>query len=529
MTGPNAGSGNTSVLHIINTSNSSQQFYGTLYNDAGERLGEAETLLTSATIAPYGRATLSSEQISDLFGETWSNPAMLEVGGADSFSLMIRLESPSGLVSNTNCVTENVVHNLEGFDSANISLVRFINTGTGTISNITGTIYDESGSIIGSADQTLLESLGAKQQTFLNRNSLGDLFGVQWDGTASLYVTNKPDLKLILINFIVNQETFFNFSCFDGDDDLENPVADTVADTNQDITNSIFTNTSADCADYANTYVANVSDVFNSRDFQADVNLTNEGNSCSLAVDGIPNHDMNDRSTGFNTDPAEVERTFTIPRNPSVAGSSTALTQSRYDGLMLNGAVIDLLSAGCYSPNDSSADGDGNVASGCDTSDDWLVDPLGTTHKFGADTHNAHTQPDGTYHYHGNPNAMFDDNPGANGSPLIGWAADGFPIYGTYFLDSQTNSVRKAVSGYTLKSGSRGTQSDTNPGGNYDGIYVDDYEFTDAGDLDACNGMSVNGQYGYYVTDAYPWIIGCHSGTPDSSFDKGGGGGPGLD
>ena len=59
-----------------------------------------------------------------------------------------------------------------------------------------------------------------------------------------------------------------------------------------------------------------------------------------------------------------------------------------------------------------------------------------------------------------------------------------------------------------------------NPGGNYDGTYVDDWEFTNAGDLDACNGMTVNGQYGYYVTESYPWVMGCISGTPDNSFNK---------
>lgn len=183
--------------------------------------------------------------------------------------------------------------------------------------------------------------------------------------------------------------------------------------------------------------------------------------------------------------------------------------------------VVDLLSAGCYKPNDQSADQDGNVAIGCTLQDGWLVDPLGTESKFGADAHNAHTQPDGTYHYHGNPLAMFDDNPGTEGSPVIGFAADGFPVFGSYFLDRETNEVRKAISKYELKEGSRPGPDDDNPGGTYDGLYRDDYEFTGNGDLDACNGMTVNGQYGYYVTDTFPWMIGCYSGTINSSFRKG--------
>ena len=58
---------------------------------------------------------------------------------------------------------------------------------------------------------------------------------------------------------------------------------------------------------------------------------------------------------------------------------------------------------------------------------------------------------------------MFDDNPGAEGSPVIGFAADGFPIYGSYFLDPQTNQVRKAISGYELKAGTRPGPDDDDP------------------------------------------------------------------
>ena len=60
---------------------------------------------------------------------------------------------------------------------------------------------------------------------------------------------------------------------------------------------------------------------------------------------------------------------------------------------------------------------------------------------FRVDIHNAHVQPDGTYHYHGNPNALFDDSPSEDGSPLIGWAADGFPIYGSYILEVSTYQI----------------------------------------------------------------------------------------
>lgn len=108
---------------------------------------------------------------------------------------------------------------------------------------------------------------------------------------------------------------------------------------------------------------------------------------------------------------------------------------------------------------------------------------------------------------------MFDDEPGRFGSPVFGFAADGFPVYGPYFYDKTTREVCRDRSGYTLKEGERVAINDINPGGGYTGVYNDDWEFTDAGDLDECNG-----QYGYYAIDEFPWVITCLSGTPDGSF-----------
>ena len=63
---------------------------------------------------------------------------------------------------------------------------------------------------------------------------------------------------------------------------------------------------------------------------------------------------------------------------------------------------------------------------------------------FGTDSHNAHTQPDGAYHYHGDPVAMYDTS-GETASGVIGFAADGFPIFGPYIDE---DGIRKVQSGY---------------------------------------------------------------------------------
>ncbi len=287
----------------------------------------------------------------------------------------------------------------------------------------------------------------------------------------------------------------------------------------KNITNAVFVNQNPDCASYASLYHSNVTDTQQNKNLNGSVSVTAFDDHCELQSNSIPNHNTGEGSArNFVAPVTEIDWTYKINRNPKKEPTATPLTQRSYDAILLNGVVVDILSAGCYRPNGMRVDKNGNVAIGCQSTEKWLLDPLAPNAGFGADKHHAHTQPNGQYHYHGNPMAMFDDKPGENGSPIIGFAADGFPIYGSYFKD-KTGKVRKAKSGYSLKQGNR-PSSETAPGGKYDGMYIDDYEFTNSGDLDACNGMTVNGQYGYFVTDSYPWVIKCFSGKPDPSFNK---------
>ncbi len=304
-----------------------------------------------------------------------------------------------------------------------------------------------------------------------------------------------------------------------GDVVVDDPPDDDPGTPAIDITNAIFIEDSADCAVYVNSYAASVLDITRALGFESAITISADDTLCTLSSDNIPNHDFNDDTASFATQVSEVNQSFSISRAPALAAAVTPLAQQTWDAVMLNGVVLDLLSAGCYRPNEPNADANGNVAIGCNVQDDWLLDPLGTEGGFGVDMHNAHVQPNGAYHYHGNPGAMFDDNYGPTGSPVIGFAADGFPIYGSYFFDIDSGFIRKAISGYRLKAGNRPVSA-TDPGGAYDGTYIDDYEFVGNQDLGECNGMTVDGQYGYYVTDDYPWVLGCHSGIVDASFSK---------
>lgn len=157
--------------------------------------------------------------------------------------------------------------------------------------------------------------------------------------------------------------------------------------------------------------------------------------------------------------------------------------------------------------------------------------------QLGMDWSNAHVQPSGAYHYHGIPVGLIKQLHGENSMVLVGWAADGFPIYGPLaYKDAKdaTSPLVKMKSSYRLKSGNR-PGGESGPGGPYDGKYTPDFEYVaDSGDLDECNGRYgvtpefPQGTYYYVTTTEFPFLGRKFRGTPDFSFrERPPGGGPG--
>ena len=278
-----------------------------------------------------------------------------------------------------------------------------------------------------------------------------------------------------------------------------------------DITGEVFTQRSANCEDYIATYQSTAMDVFRSVLFSGNLTISASAGKCRMQSNGVPNHDFNDGQQSFPNNLSEQAYDYYITTSPIFSSSNTALAIGSDNGLMLNGVKVDLLAAACF--------GIGDEKTGCgNMSQPWRFDPMFPANGFRVDTHNAHVQPSGSYHYHGSPNAMFATDTAVE-SPLVGFAADGFPIFGSWFDDN--GFVRKALSSYTLKSGTRQAIPDyATPSGDYDGTFRDDYEYIEGlGDLDECNGMQVNGVYGYFVTGSYPYIMGCLKGEMDPSFN----------
>ena len=160
----------------------------------------------------------------------------------------------------------------------------------------------------------------------------------------------------------------------------------------------------------------------------------------------------------------------------------------------------------------------------------WNNEALTGKLDLGVDQSNAHVQPTGAYHYHGIPTALIERLAGKDLGKkmvLVGYAADGFPIYSQYGYSNSNDAksqIKKLTTSYRLKQGTR----PSGPKGSYDGTYLQDFEYVEGlGDLDQCNGRTgitpeyPNGIYHYYLTDTYPFISRCLKGTPDKSFQKG--------
>jgi hypothetical protein len=147
----------------------------------------------------------------------------------------------------------------------------------------------------------------------------------------------------------------------------------------------------------------------------------------------------------------------------------------------------------------------------------------------------GHPAPNGEYHNHINPTCLYDDTDNSVHAPIIGYAFDGFPIYGAYGYDNPngTGIFRKMETSYqlrnitsrtTLPDGTILSASQYGPaiGAQYPlGSFLEDYEYiAGSGDLDEHNGRFCvtpdypNGIYAYFVTidvnedPLYPYVIG---------------------
>lgn len=241
-----------------------------------------------------------------------------------------------------------------------------------------------------------------------------------------------------------------------------------------------------------------------------------------ITSNGVSDHKPGDFPRRGNPNAiAAQSHTFRMTLTPAVAAQPTPSNHAAF-GVAINGVPFEPGTAEFWN---------------FDRSSGWKYEAMSGKINLGLDDHNAHVQPNGSYHYHGLPTGLIE-RLGGDGKTMrmVGYAADGFPIYTSFaHLNPKDASspLRKMKSSWKVKAGKR----PSGPGGSYDGTFTEDYEYVPgSGDLDECNGrLGVTpeypeGTYYYCITAEFPQLSRLWKGTPDTSFQKGPPGGrpPGM-
>lgn len=238
-----------------------------------------------------------------------------------------------------------------------------------------------------------------------------------------------------------------------------------------------------------------------------------KGSVRTIEANGIADHETGAFPNRGNPNSiSEQNYAFQVPANPKIREVFSPLRRGGLMGVAINGVPFDPGTAEFWDRDPNSG---------------WNYEAVAGKQWLGIDLANAHVQPNGAYHYHGIPTKLVERLGGQRKFVQIGWAADGFPIYGQYAPENAndlTSPLKKMTGSYRLKQGTR----PDGPAGKFDGTFVEDYEYVKGlGDLDEGNGRFgktpefPQGTYYYVVTENYPFIPRTLRGKADPSFQKG--------
>ena len=232
-----------------------------------------------------------------------------------------------------------------------------------------------------------------------------------------------------------------------------------------------------------------------SKEFGTKTIVTVDNKQRKMVTNALPDHKTGSYPRKGNPNSISAQkRTYTFPINPKYTGKPTWV---REPGVALNGVKFE--------------PGTAEVVV-CETGENYRVEAFQDIIDLGLDFNHAHVQPTGAYHYHGSPTSVIENFDNGDDLVHIGFAHDGFPIY-----YSKSNAYKPS---YQLQKGKREGEDCTysnpketikiNVDDNHDGTFGSDYVYVDGlGDLDECNGTTIDGKYVYLVTESFPYVSRC--------------------
>ena len=261
-------------------------------------------------------------------------------------------------------------------------------------------------------------------------------------------------------------------------------------------------------------------------------------NNVFIHTKGIPSYPTGPFLDGNPSQAEDQDAIFKIPLNPTQnSGTATATTMGNI-GVFINGvALFDYRDGVAWNPaTNSLCGGPGNppCPGGPGATMDWNRDAI-LAEMSGFDCSKGHPAM-GNYHHHQNPSAfdldlnvvsticnLYDADglyaiDSTQHSPLIGFAYDGFPIYGAYgYVNTDgTGGIVRIKSSYQLKT-TRGTGNVPSETSWPLGTFREDYEYVNHSSqsdyLDEHNGR-------FCVTPEYPNGIYCYFTTVDSNWNS---------
>ncbi len=197
--------------------------------------------------------------------------------------------------------------------------------------------------------------------------------------------------------------------------------------------------------------------------------------------------------TGNPNTPANQNFVFKITRNPVQNTGTATVVGLGHIGVWKNGVSI-------FNVSDAASYNNAGV---------WFRNAY-FWEGPGFDACLGHPQQQGEYHHHVSPTCLYDQLDSTHHSPVIGYAFDGFPVYGAYGHSNPndtTSPIIRMKSSYVVSTNTTRVNGPAVNSTYPEGCFIQDFTYVaGSGDLDDRNGRFCytreypTGTYAYFVT-----------------------------